>query len=717
MTTYRPRATVPYLLLLLLILPLQLGLLHQAQAARHPQPRLNDTAPPQAGVLLLTRSNTGAEPAPQLNSHADLQVNANLARVTLSQQFVNPGTHWAEALYQFPLPDQASVDRLRIQIDERIIEGVIQEKAKARATYAKARAEGKAAGLVEQQRHNLFSSKVANIPPGASIRIEISYLQPVTYNSGHYELLMPMTLTPRYIPGRALPRQPAADTLTGWAPATDQVPDASSITPPQIAGDGTTHRINITLSLNPGIPLAELTSPSHPLQVQRTQHRYRITPAAGPVAMDRDFVVRWTPAAGHQPNASVLVEPHHSATQPGPTQPGHNNAVDDQPAANPAGLHYALLQLLPPAPSQNVKKLSREQIFIIDTSGSMSGTSMEQARSALTQALHQLGGDDYFNIIEFNSHARALYSQPMRASAFNVSEALHFVDQLTANGGTEIAPALATAFTQPPSEADTSQVIFITDGSVGNETTLLTQIDRQRKKRRLFTIAIGSAPNHYFMRQAARIGQGSYTRIGDVSEVSSRMQELLYKLDTPRLSNIEIRWPPGNRNCATRAPDLFASEPLVLLCQLTGIEGDVEIKGRVGDRHWLQRVPLQPLQRQQPGIAKLWAAEQIQQLEDQQLGQHDTPLLRQRILKLALDYQLVSQYTSLVAVERTPIRPDAETLKRHRLANLTPAGSALSGFPQTATDSPLLLLSGTALVLLALLLGLAPRARRTATCA
>ncbi|MCL6415262.1 marine proteobacterial sortase target protein [Aestuariirhabdus sp. Z084] len=706
-------------LLITLALILQVALVQYSQAATHPVSPSADEAPLQAAVLMLKRNNLPSEPAPQLDSRAHLQVNTNLARVTLSQQFLNPGSNWAEALYQFPLPDQATVDRLRIVIGERVIEGEIQEKNQAKATYAKARAAGKAAGLVERHRPNLFSSKVANIPPGAKIRVEISYLQPVTYDSGHYSLLMPMTLTPRYIPGKVLAQQPAADTQPGWSAATDQVPDATEITPFQIKDNGLSQRIAIAIDLNAGMPLAELTSPSHPLRVQRNNNQYQIGLAAGKVAMDRDFVLRWTPAAGQQPSASVLVEKHSltpsSAESSNPeTQDKSTNNDNATTASHPNnGDYYALLQLLPPVEQPvNASPLTREQIFIIDTSGSMSGTSIQQAREALKQALGRLDKNDYFNIIEFNSHSRALYSQPMQASLFSVAEALRFVDKLVANGGTEIAPALATAFQQARSNADTSQVIFITDGSVGNEKALLAQIERQRDKRRLFTVAIGTAPNHFFMRQAARLGQGSYTRIGDIAEVSQQMKALLNKLDAPQLSEIEIRWPKGAEHCPEQAPDLFASEPLTLLCRLDNLQGTVEVQGRRGNRQWLQRVPLQNLSQDAEGIAKLWASEQIQQLEDQQLGQQDTSTLRQQILKLALDYQLVSQYTSLIAVERTPIRPETEGLDAHRIPNLMPAGSRMSAFPQTATDSPLLLALGGLLMALACLLLLMPRLRR-----
>ncbi len=670
-----------------------------------------------AGVLMFPGSDQQQQPGIQLASEAHIQINAMVARITLKQSFRNPTDQWSEAIYQFPLPEQSAVDQLKIRIGERLIIGEIQEKAKARATYAKARAAGKATGLVEQQRPNLFTSKVANIPPGKTIDIEISYLQEISYQKGSYSMIFPMTLTPRYIPGLPLPVKPPKESQPGWANNTDQVPDASEITPPQQFDAGFSNRIQLSLSVDAGLPLANLHSTSHPLQITREQRLYQVQPAAGLVPMDRDFHLSWTPASGNAPTATVLIEAKSTSANETSLHKGEGKAATDpissstipsnnaQESPEQTDSYYSMLTLLPPESTDQQAPLSREQIYIIDTSGSMSGASIEQAKAALKQAISQLGPDDYFNIIEFNSQTQALFSAPRRTSMFSIAEALQFISRLNANGGTEIAPALQTAFSQTRSSADTSQVIFITDGSIGNEVQLLQQIERQRGERRLFTIAIGSAPNRFFMRKAAQFGQGSYTHINQPDMVKQRIEDLFDKLKKPLLSNIIIQWPESADQCPESAADLFASEPLILYCRLSNLDGQVIIQGQQGSEHWTQQLPLKSLQRGARDISKLWARNKIERLEDEQLGTLQDDALKKRILQLALDHQLVSRYTSLIAVDRTPIRPDMASLDSERIANLMPAGSKMSAFPKTATPS-LLLVSGGGFLLLFGLAGL-----------
>jgi len=182
----------------------------------------------QSGSLLLRMAN-GYSVATLLNTDVDMNISGLVARVSVRQEFRNTSQEWVEGIYVFPLPDKAAVDRMRLHIGERFIEGEIQEKEHAKKTYEQAKQAGKKASLVQQQRANLFTTSVANIAPGELVVIEIEYLEDIRYEAGQFSIRFPMTLTPRYIPGSALPDR----TGSGWSPDTDQVPDASTITPHQ----------------------------------------------------------------------------------------------------------------------------------------------------------------------------------------------------------------------------------------------------------------------------------------------------------------------------------------------------------------------------------------------------------------------------------------------------------------------------------------------------
>ena len=332
----------------------------------------------QTGSLLL-RMQAGYRVATRLETSVDVQVNGIVARVSVRQEFHNSGNDWAEGVYVFPLPDKAAVDRLRLYIGERFIEGEIREKEQARKEYEQARAAGKKASLVEQQRPNMFTTAVANIAPGEKVVVEIEYLEDIVLRDGTFSLRFPMTITPRYMPGAPLPDRRGS----GWSPDTTAVSDASQISPPMVAGTGG-NTIKLHATINAGVPLNLVKSRYHPVHVTENGTRYEIALADDDVPMDHDFELVWRPDVGHEPAAMVFAE-----------------TINDEP--------YYLLMVMPPTKASHGKqRISREMIFIIDTSGSMHGTSINQAKRALRRALGRLRTGDRFNIIAFSSHPRPL---------------------------------------------------------------------------------------------------------------------------------------------------------------------------------------------------------------------------------------------------------------------------------------------------------------------
>ncbi len=373
-----------------------------AAAAAVPGP----AADADTGALYLKDAGGARTSTPLLFTDVAIDVSGMVARVTVAQRFVNPTAEWREGVYVFPLPEKSAVDHLRMQVGERTIEGLIKERGEARATYEAARSEGRKTTLVEQERPNMFTTSVANIGPHEEIVVTIEYQETLRYDDGTFRLRFPMAITPRYIPGT--PVESAGGGI-GWSPATQQVLDADRITPPVAdRHEGYVNPVRIRVDLRAGFPLAKLSSTYHAVDVDEdVGHRYRMTLADGPIPAARDFEITWTPDVGAAPGTALFTE-----TKGGKT--------------------YALLMALPPSNSAAAagRTAPREITYIVDTSGSMEGVSIAQAREALLLALDRLQPGDRFNVIEFNSIANALYPAPVPLDRETLARARQFVSGL-----------------------------------------------------------------------------------------------------------------------------------------------------------------------------------------------------------------------------------------------------------------------------------------------
>lgn len=627
-------------------------------------------------------------PAPVLRTYVDLRVTGMVLRATVRQEFTNPSREWAEGVYVFPLPEDAAVDHLRMHVGERVIEGAIQERAAAKATYEQAKQEGKRAGLVEQERPNIFTTSIANIPPGAAIAVEIEYQQAVRYDAEQFRLRFPMVVGPRYISGVPVP----AVNGTGWAPDTDAAPDASRITPPvEHPGRGPVNPVSLRVELDPGVPLAALESPSHRIHTTSLAGgRYEITLEQLGVPADRDFELVWQPVAGTGPTATLLTEQRGDEV-------------------------FALLMVMPPPPAAAERlRVPREVIFVIDTSGSMAGPSIGQATAALGLALKRLGPGDTFNVVRFNHRTESLFPGAQAASPPNLRGAERYVSSLGAEGGTEMLPALRQALEGPEQSSRLRQVVFLTDGAVANEEQLFRVIRERLGGSRLFTVGIGSAPNSHFMREAARLGRGTFTFIGSPAEVQQKMVALFRKLEAPALTDVRLEL-PGARDVEILPPlipDLYLAEPLTVTLRAGMLPSVAILRGRWGSTEWERELSLRRAA-DGAGLSVHWARAKIAALLDQRRAGAPVDDVRHAVIAVALGHHLVSPYTSLVAVDVTPRRPGDASLSTHALKTNLPDGweyDAVFGLGQGATAGPLHLVLGLCGVLLAAALHLCRRA-------
>ena len=644
---------------------------------------LNDVT---EGVLLFRTNQAGRfTPAPILKTDVQIAITGTIARATVRQEFTNPSTRkgdWLEGIYVFPLPETAAVDHLRMKIGERIIEGQIKERTAAKKVYEQAKQEGKRTSLVEQERPNIFTTSVANIGPGEHVTIEIEYQETVRYENEQFQLRFPMAVGQRYIPGTPVIIEGQAPKGSGTMMDTDRVADASRITPPEQApGHGSINPLSLSLTLNPGFPVAKVESPFHPIiAIPEAEGGYQISLRADAVPADRDFQLIWHPAPRTEPMASVFTEQKDGET-------------------------YAMLMLLPPTQhDEKAPRLPRDLTFIIDTSGSMAGPSIEQAKQSLASALTRLTTQDRFNIIQFNNTVRSLFSGPQPVTTATIKQAVRYTEQLSADGGTEVLPALRQALKSPVDNARLQQIILLTDGQVGNEDELFELLQQRVGTRRLFTIGIGSTPNSHLMRKAAEFGRGTFTYIGKVDEVKDKLDSLFKKLERPVLSDITIDsagW-SGLEQYPAKIADLYEGEPIVLALKAGSLPAQARLQGRTGNHPWSLPVSLQnPATR--GGLSVYWARQKISALMDEAFKGTADETVRQSVLEVALAHHLVSQYTSLVAVDITPARPtDVPGAEQDRATSL--AQASLAGLPKTATGGQLHLLIGLAAFMFAALL-------------
>ncbi|WP_227815961.1 marine proteobacterial sortase target protein [Nitrogeniibacter aestuarii] len=624
------------------------------------------------GTLLFAGAGEGdPEAAPLLHTDVDLRISGPIVRAKVVQRFRNPANDWKEGSYVFPLPEHAAVHRMRIRVGDRLIEGEIKEKAEAKQIYEQAKREGKHTALVSQQRPNIFTTKVANIGPREEVRVEIEYQHTLDYtlsgDVGRYQLRFPMVVAPRYIPGQVI-----ADEETGTLIGTDVVPDAAAILPPMMLPDeaGPIYNpVSLNVYLDAGAPIGEVASPHHRVRIDTLKPSVRrIRLSEGRTPANRDFVLNWSIAPGKTPHATLFLEP------------GLNK-------------DHVLLMLTPPEPGSVTARLPREVVFIIDTSGSMEGQSIEQAREALAMALTRLTPEDRFNVIEFNSEAFSLFDQEREATAGNVRLAVDWVRALRARGGTEMAAALDLALKGERGSDRVRQVVFLTDGAVGNEQHLFGLIKAGLGDSRLFTVGIGSAPNSHFMRKAAQAGRGTFTYIGKIDEVQAQMNALFAKLESPVVKGITAHWPYGANADATPdpLPDLYLGEPVIVAAAIDhGARGELRLTGDSGDIQWTSSLALADANPGE-GIGVLWARRKIDQWMDTLSEGATEDEVRPHVLALALEHQLVSRFTSFVAVDKTPARSAEAALKSGAVPGHFPAGWSPRGvygeLPRGATDA------------------------------
>lgn len=614
---------------------------------------LPDAALGQPGLFFRSPVSGRYEAIPLQHTDVAIDVRGLVAAATVTQVYVNHADTPLEAVYVFPLPHEAAVYEMELRVGDRVIRSAVKERQQARQTYEAARGEGRRAALVEQERPNVFTTSVANLMPGDRIEVRLAYVEPLAWDEGRVRLVFPLVVGPRYIPGDAVDRSG-----TGWSADTTQVPDASRVTPPlRHPASRPGHDVSLSVRADLGTPLAAVTSPSHEIVWTREESAALVTLARRATLPNRDFVLELVREPATEPAAALFLSPDPRGSE----------------------THFMLVAY-PPSPEAVAERAPLEMVFLIDVSGSMSGTSIEQARAALLQGLGRLRPGDRFNVVAYAHDYSWFAPAALEATPEGLEAGRTFVRALTAEGGTELLPALRHVLVTPVTPGLVRYVVLLTDGCLGNEDEVFGALESGLGENRLFTVAIGSAPNHHLAARMARFGRGSFTHIADTAEVQARMGRLLDQIDSPVLTALGLRWEGASaaQVFPERLPDLFLRQPLVVYGRLEGFaRGRVILQAHSATGSYEQEFALSADgARFHPGITTLWARQLVEDRMDawRRAGtDEEREAIRLPLVEHAVRHHLVTRFTSLVAVEERVANTDG-TLREARVPTELPSG-------------------------------------------
>lgn len=584
---------------------------------------------------------TGLCPLKHTNVRAE--ISGLLARVNVTQEFENPFDEKIEAVYVFPLPQSAAVDEMTMRVGERTVKGKIMRREEARATYEAARQRGQVASLLDQERPNIFTQSVANIVPGARVTISISYVETLKYEEGSYEWSFPMMVGERYIPASEAQTPPATDDNSEPRSA---MPDAAlaQINPARVPkGMRAGHDVSVEVAIDAGVPVGAISSATHEIEVARTDERRAVARLKDEsVIPNKDFTLRYE-VAGSRIEDAVLA---------------HRDAR--------GGFFTLILQ--PPERVTVEDVTPKELVFVLDTSGSMEGFPIEKAKETMRLALDGLYPQDTFNLITFSGDTSVLFPEPVPATPENLRAAKKFLSSRKGEGGTEMMKAIRAALDPSDAQGRVRVVCFMTDGQVGDDMEIISEVQKHPNAR-VFAMGFGDDPNRFLLDKMAEYGRGEVEYVTEHDDGNATARRFHRRVREPLLTDISVEFEELTVEDVypKRIPDLFSAKPVVLAGRYArGGEGTIRLKGRMSGREFVREIPvaLPDAESAHDVLATLWARRRVDDLMGQdmagiQQGQTRDDV-RREITQLGLDFGLMTQFTSFIAVDETSATGEGE---------------------------------------------------------
>jgi len=550
---------------------------------------------------------------PLKDTRVEISVSGVIADVKVVQTYRNEGLRPINATYVFPASTRAAVYGMRMQIGNEVIVAKIKEREQAKKDFEKAKEEGKSASLLEQDRPNVFTMKLANVMPQEEVNIELRYTELLVPTDGTYEVVFPTVVGPRY-----------ASTKSGKGE------DGFVSTPYLHQGEQPPSALHISARVSAGVPIQSFNCPSHTVYPQWVSpNTAQVTfDDANPFQANQDFVLRYR-LAGNQINSGLLLfQGQDENFFLYMAQPPERVATDD----------------IPP----------REYIFVVDVSGSMSGFPLETSKSLLTKLISQLRPTDYFNVVLFAGDSTVLSENSLQANAANLDTAIRLLNDQRGNGGTELLAAIQRAMNLPRQQNISRNIVLVTDGYVSGEQGAFDYIRSNLNQSNVFAFGIGSAVNRYLIEGVAKAGMGEPFIVSQESEAGAMAEKFRTYIQTPVLTNIHIRSVGFDTYDVhpVSFPDLLAQRPLILFGKWRGpVSGRFELTGQSGRGEYVSRLDVSGVQPEEGNSALryLWARSRIAELSD--YGSEDVSAERaSEITSLGLKYNLLTRYTSFIAV-------------------------------------------------------------------
>ncbi|MFI6923665.1 VIT domain-containing protein [Nonomuraea spiralis] len=590
------------------------------------------------GALLTERGNL---PLESVDVHAD--ISGLVAGVEVEQGFRNPFDVTLEATYVFPLPERAAVTGFRMEADDRVVEGVLKERAQARADYDQALREGRRAAIAEEDRPDVFTIRVGNILPGERVSVRLTMSQPLPYEDGAATFRFPLVVAPRYIPGTPLDGAPAGP---GVVPDTDAVPDASRITPPVLLpGFPNPVRLSLTARVDAsGLDLRELASSLH--VVEEEGHTVRLRPGE---RLDRDFILRLS----FEASSSLQFD----------------------------GRGTFALTVVPPA--LQAARTPRDVVLVLDRSGSMGGWKMVAARRAAARIVDTLTAHDRFNVLTFDSVVEAAFEGLVEASDRNRYRAVEHLARVDARGGTELLEPLRRAITLLGAPDGRERVVvLVTDGQVGNEDQILEQTGGALSAMRVHTVGIDRAVNAGFLGRLAGLGAGRCELVESEDRLDAAMEQIHRRIGAPLVTDLSLKGLETEPDTVTHLGSIFPGVPLRVYGRCREGAEAVTVRGMSAEGPWEERVA--GVTADSPAVRAVWARAHLRELEDRYaMGEHG---LESRIVRTSLENGVLCRFTAYVAIDTRQV---AEGGPEHRVIQpveppsgweLPPSPSMTGGF-------------------------------------
>lgn len=584
------------------------------------------------------QTDDGLRELPLQESTFETLVVGTVAETTVTQVFANPFNEPIEAVYAFPLHQRAAVDDYWIHVGARSLHGEIHRRGEANEIYDEAKAKGQRASLLEQERPNVFTQSVANIPPGESIEIQMHVVQPIAQEAGRATLTLPTVVGPRFIPGT-----PTGRSGDGVSPDTDEVPDASKITPPVLnPRSSACAPLLITVDIESPLSMGGLLSANHTITSNAGNGVTTVELAAGATLANRDFELSWA-MSGDSTQAAVMT----------------------QPDADGGGAFT--LTLVPPANLEADKAVPRDLIFVVDNSGSMGGKPMDTAKAVMREAIASMGPEDRFTVLRFSENASGLSPGLLGNTERNRRRGLKYVDDMRGMGGTHMRAGIEAALKLAQSSDRVPMVLLLTDGYIGNEAAIFELTDEHLGHARIFGLGVGQAPNRFLLDGLSTVGRGAVSYVGMTQSVEEVVERFYGRIASPALRDVSIDWGtlPVKDVAPQRIPDLFVGQPIVVYGRYAREgTGTVVVEGWQGKTKARFEVEVDLAQGSSgTGLRSMWARTRIEELlRDPEVFRLDSAARDQRTetaTKLALSYRVLTEHTAFVAVDNEVVTKDA----------------------------------------------------------